>query len=330
MYESGPLRRRGWALEERELSPRLLHFTSKEVLWECRTLKASQGLPTKDVSDKLKLENRRFLDSIGELGDRNIHDVWFSTLLDYTSRQLTKEEDTFPALSGLAKIFSNYTKSEYVAGLWAGDLQRSLAWASLRWNQSGSNTVSRHSKYIAPTWSWASFQGNKTFSSFSAKLEDVSAQMTSGPNGGPVPGMAMINSYSVSLATADPYGRLKAATLSITAPILSGVLGYDASYNQFGQIIQIRDFSDEHILGDVFFDVPGERGSIKVVRCIYLFADRCRSNTHSRSGQPPRCGLGLALVPVEGEERVYRRVGHVQCLKLEGFKNLEPETITLI
>lgn len=328
MYESGPLRKRGWALEERELSPRILHFTSTEVLWECRTLKASQGLPTTDISDKLKLENRRFLDSIGGLGERNIFDMWYSTLVDYTSRQLTKEEDMFPALSGLAKIFNEYTNSEYVAGLWAGDLRRSLAWASHRGY--GINTFSRHSKYVAPTWSWASVQGETTFSSFKTTLEDVSEEMKILPSGAFKDGVAMINGYSIDLATADPYGRLNSATLSITAPILSAVLGYDASYNNFGQIIQIRDFSGEHILGDVFFDVPSERGSMKVVRCIYLFSSRCRGNTHSRTGQPPGCGLGLALIPVEGEERVYKRVGHVQCLKLDGFRDLPRETFTII
>jgi len=30
-----PLRRRGWTLQEWLLSPRMVHFTSSEVLWEC-------------------------------------------------------------------------------------------------------------------------------------------------------------------------------------------------------------------------------------------------------------------------------------------------------
>ncbi|KAF2866648.1 ankyrin repeat-containing domain protein, partial [Massariosphaeria phaeospora] len=49
MYEEGPLSKLVRGFLERELSPRVLHYTSHQVLWECRTLKASEGLPTGDV-----------------------------------------------------------------------------------------------------------------------------------------------------------------------------------------------------------------------------------------------------------------------------------------
>jgi hypothetical protein len=32
MFEKGPLQQRGWCLQERELSPRVLHFTPTQVL----------------------------------------------------------------------------------------------------------------------------------------------------------------------------------------------------------------------------------------------------------------------------------------------------------
>lgn len=44
-YGNHPLRTRAWALQERELSRRNIHFGKDQMLWECRELKASTQLP---------------------------------------------------------------------------------------------------------------------------------------------------------------------------------------------------------------------------------------------------------------------------------------------
>ena len=46
----GPLLERAWTLQERELSNRILHFSRDELLWECKTLRASVDLPWLKVS----------------------------------------------------------------------------------------------------------------------------------------------------------------------------------------------------------------------------------------------------------------------------------------
>lgn len=46
----GPLMERAWTLQERELSNRILHFPRDELLWECKTLRASADLPWLKVS----------------------------------------------------------------------------------------------------------------------------------------------------------------------------------------------------------------------------------------------------------------------------------------
>jgi len=42
---SMPLMKRGWALQERLLPPRTLHFTSREVFWECHEKVACKTFP---------------------------------------------------------------------------------------------------------------------------------------------------------------------------------------------------------------------------------------------------------------------------------------------
>lgn len=46
----GPLMDRAWTLQERALSNRILHFSRNELLWECKTLRASADLPWLQVS----------------------------------------------------------------------------------------------------------------------------------------------------------------------------------------------------------------------------------------------------------------------------------------
>lgn len=47
-YNSNPLNKRGWTFQERELSPRVLHFSTDQMWWECRTLRTQEDLPRED------------------------------------------------------------------------------------------------------------------------------------------------------------------------------------------------------------------------------------------------------------------------------------------
>ena len=47
----GPLMSRAWTLQERALSNRILHFSRDELLWECKTMKATADLPWLGVSE---------------------------------------------------------------------------------------------------------------------------------------------------------------------------------------------------------------------------------------------------------------------------------------
>jgi len=42
-YASNPLNKRGWTFQERELSPRILHFSTDQIWWECRSMRAQEG-----------------------------------------------------------------------------------------------------------------------------------------------------------------------------------------------------------------------------------------------------------------------------------------------
>ena len=331
LHEEGPLYVREWALQEREMSPRVVHFTHEQVLWECRCLKTYEGWPTENMMKEHCQNgyyNERLLDSINAIGDRNIHDLWYSTVADYSNRLLTKEEDTLPAIAGLAKFVSDYTLSEYVAGLWSEDLLRSLAWGSYNGSFKCRDRV-RHTSYVAPSWSWASVSGSVSYGSVKANFEETTLDPT-GKQRSWNKGMVVILEHHDELSSANPYGRVKSGYLRMEAPIFKAVLGYDASSNAFGRNIQMRDSTGSRIVGEMYFDVDSERESRKVVHCIYLFRQNCPGSGHGGEDNDKTCGIGLIIAPVEGMDATYTRIGFARCLILEHFESLGAETFTII
>ncbi|KAJ3533791.1 hypothetical protein NM208_g7826 [Fusarium decemcellulare] len=69
-------------------------------------------------------------------------------------RDLTVPEDKLPAISGVASVFGSRRQDAYLAGLWEGDIQIGLLWHSE--NRKG---LKRPSKFRAPSWSWAAYDG---------------------------------------------------------------------------------------------------------------------------------------------------------------------------
>lgn len=231
-----------------------------------------------------------------------------------------------PAIAGLARVVSDYTLSEYVTGLWAKDLLRSLAWGS--YTSSGrTNHHARHAKYVAPSWSWASLSGPVSYSRVQANFEDITLDKT-GKHRKWETGMAVILEYHIELAGADPFNRVKSGYLRLAAPILKSVLGYDGASNEFGRTISMNDFTGTRFTGKMHFDVTSERGLRKVVHCIYLFPQNDCSG-HVDEGIKVR-GLGLVLAPVEGIDNTYTRIGFAEDLRLEYFKGLNIETFIII
>ncbi|KAK3994258.1 hypothetical protein QBC44DRAFT_286465 [Cladorrhinum sp. PSN332] len=160
----GPLSARGWTLQERELSPRVLHYTSDQILFECRSSTASETSPT--LQPKALLEDTscttnhevtpwtttsyslnsttptpspkrdltyRLLDNLALTNHDNqtLLKKWYALVESYSRRQLTVQTDILPALSGLASLFAsllNFPPDSYSAGLWHSDILRGLSW----------------------------------------------------------------------------------------------------------------------------------------------------------------------------------------------------------
>jgi hypothetical protein len=149
---TGPLAARGWTLQERELSPRIIHFTKNRILWECRRCVAAEDHPKQ--RDKIQVLNEesdcsrsllRMMDGINGAKDElpkklsresrdgrhkaKLEDRWQYLVEEYSRRELTNKDDRLSAISGLAAKFSRLINSSaYLAGIWEEGLTRGLCW----------------------------------------------------------------------------------------------------------------------------------------------------------------------------------------------------------
>ncbi|OBT80157.1 hypothetical protein VF21_00677 [Pseudogymnoascus sp. 05NY08] len=148
---------RAWALQEKMLPPRTIHFGDRGAFWECRSTIASEYLPDgfpRKLGRDLVRRNRK------------LQKHWLDIVRLYSAANLTFGKDKLPALSGIARLGHNETGDLYLAGLWRDKLEEQLCW---------SRSISQPSMmrlrppmrprppWRAPTWSWASIDGEVTW-----------------------------------------------------------------------------------------------------------------------------------------------------------------------
>ncbi|KAH8775892.1 heterokaryon incompatibility protein-domain-containing protein [Hyaloscypha finlandica] len=154
-----PLGRRGWALQERLLPSRTLHFTTTQILWECHQKTTCEVFPDAFPS---ALSSARVFFRKQPL----TRPMWPWIVERYSRCKLTYCKDKLFAISGLARNIQLQSKEQYVAGLWREDLELQLCWHKILDDEGP-----RYIPYTAPTWSWASIDGPIDFYNRPKSLE---------------------------------------------------------------------------------------------------------------------------------------------------------------
>lgn len=116
--------------------------------------------------------------------DRSRYTHWYREFVStYSKCHLTKPEDKLPALAGIAAAVHNVVQDTYLAGHWRRDLELSLLWytpKTIRPSQK-SQVPTRPVKYRAPSWAWASVDGEVKWHALKGTVElqiiDVSTDL---------------------------------------------------------------------------------------------------------------------------------------------------------
>jgi len=158
-----PLLSRAWVFQENSLSTRVIHFSNEEVLFEC-----THGLTSERCTDPPR-GTRTIFDRIERWLNRteDPYRRWQRCVESYFPLRLTQGTDRLPALSGLAEskfkqirdapveggATASREEPHYLAGLWKQNLARDLLW-----RLNGTDGIASN-EFVAPSWSWASLQG---------------------------------------------------------------------------------------------------------------------------------------------------------------------------
>ncbi len=341
-----PLMTRAWALQERILSRRILHFTSAEMLWECKekmfcecgsvawfvnyatgskTPKIDYEIAMKAIIDENKALNTSHsttspdFENMSPRTPRTTKE-WTMLIGGYSNRQLTFESDKLPAISALARRFSLVhtlpLPRTYLAGLWLIDLPWLLCWRA-----SGRRFEKRPDVYCGPTWSWVA---TKTPIIWDWRLYDAESKVH------------ILRAVAEPQGRSNIFGQVKSASVTVCGCVQGAVVDFEVTHAAVLGLCNAR--------GEEIFFVPDQNPDLALARTPQTSAQRVASSL--QTGEDVFClwvlhlltgdeiyGLVLAIPSDESIRRsipeyrpgkmpaVYERVGIITAMSQVYQKN---------
>lgn len=187
---SFPLLTRAWAYQELFLSPRVVHYTENELFFDCELQSSCEC----SGDSWIRPRDECLIDTPA---------MWNTIVSKYSGRALTYEKDKLPALSGTAKLTPQWKSGQqYLAGLWEKTLLNDLLWFA------PDPGAFRPRTWRAPSWSWASVEGDV----FLKHPDDCETH-------------AIIQSASCTPSGLDATGQVSSGYIVISGPVFDGILG---------------------------------------------------------------------------------------------------------
>ncbi|KAL8756553.1 MAG: hypothetical protein Q9184_004467 [Pyrenodesmia sp. 2 TL-2023] len=288
-----PLYERGWVLQERLLSPRILAYGPRELHWECSTRECNESKTygiesflddTKEILYRLSYFERVHIPTSGYLYDEPyteaLYDLWANIRYLYWRMALTYHDDCLLAISGITTMMEKRTGMTMLYGLWKEFLAGELLWRVLNPN----DTIRSRS---FPTWSWASVKG--------ASFEAEYAKAMFSP----------CCTVRVSIESGMNNILLdKTGALRVRGPLMHTVLQQDVYEHWFTEHVQVP-ISFWHFFPDTPLPDGCELWLLEVFQC-----ERAQKDVRAESGYPRDIrSAGLILSLIEGEELTFQRAG---------------------
>ncbi|CAO2658514.1 Nn.00g062370.m01.CDS01 [Neocucurbitaria sp. VM-36] len=316
----GPLTFRAWALQEHVLSTRVLHYTATELLFECKTSYRCECMPERKAYPTTpslipKAVASKKLDSVWQ--------AWQRIVEQYSLRALTVPSDKMPAISGIASKIRKATHSEYLAGLWKGNLALDLLWHASLPATSGGNAFALET-WRAPSFSWASLDVAITY----MLLDDEERETFT-------PTVALLASSIVPTGL-NPMGAVSSGSLTLRGPTTTATLSSDQSHGKWTYALLIKGTSTIHIshdcclVGASFKTEEGGKGTtvrraqpndpLRPLRVSVLCLSIARYDN---------VVAGLVLGVSEQNPEAWERVGTF-AVGTEAFQNAEEKEVILV
>ncbi|KAI1329207.1 heterokaryon incompatibility protein-domain-containing protein [Xylariaceae sp. FL0255] len=304
------LSHRGWCVQEKFLSRRVLRFRESDVLFECakgrscecETLDINKGdvasfSSTFDMFNPVAgIIRRRDLDEGSVMPEiaQEYWTAWRTAVYNFSQASLTKETDRLPAMSGMASRMPREIVGDYIAGLWTGDLLEELFWSP----RSDIPTPKHYEEWVGPSFSWVSLFCNCDWG-----LRDL---------GEGAKRVAEIIDAQSTPATIDPLGKVKSAFIRLRARI--------AKTRKDVYKGRPRDKYNQQY--DPYrFDTEEDWDIYEGGKITFFAVEISYRHDHTRA---------LLVRNSERTKGSFERVGYVVFDKLDFFENVEPTELTLV
>lgn len=166
LVSKSTLNSRAWVLQELVLAPRVLYFTTQQVIFECTETCCYQNSPRRNrgrlnriKADPLIQQSRQ-----AEVKDPDMvnYIFWLDKAFEYAKRTLTFESDKLQAISAIARLVQTQLqgRDEYILGLWKKYLYLHILWE--HGDEPKTVDLSTIPEARRPSWSWISVTGSVT------------------------------------------------------------------------------------------------------------------------------------------------------------------------
>jgi len=151
--DDSPWSQDAWALVERMLSARLVHFAKNKIYFECRRALRSE----ENDAESTALKPCSLWPKVEEGPDKQqyrsfLYEQWKGFLVNHSVKRLDSVADKLLPVGAIAKEMETAIDDDYLpfAGMWKRNLAEQLLWYT---DPDAPNT--KRPATQAPTWSWA-------------------------------------------------------------------------------------------------------------------------------------------------------------------------------
>ena len=333
-----PIETRGWTMQERLLSTRLLFFHPGRIDWVCRESHLFAGSSSSysvNLIDESVTRSNRSFDRWGLLrSDMNI-DVnqqirrWYTLAWAFSERTFSDPLDRLPALAGVAKEFRREFPGigDYIAGIWTTNLAQQLLW------RIGFDTQSkwRLNQFVGPSWSWVSIESSFSLPTTATAPADIRLEVL---DHGIQHDICSDRYGYLSAASLRVRGRLKIARWNLSTQKVESPNGLSLSGNT-KTLADSKSYAPDGPLAgtcvDVYcLEIQDARYWARHIKTewgpaftgLLLFKSRGAPSTYRRAGL-------FCLAKVDKDESSYAVI-EAAVKNLAWFEDVEPQIITII
>lgn len=291
--EKSHLMSRAWAVQEKLLPTRSIHFGDRGAFWECRSSVGLERLPNLFDGAVGGLRLAFLTHNLADTTDADLYSRWKRVITAYSTTNLTLSRDKLPGLAGIARHFGDHKQCEYLAGMWKdATFDDQLCWRIFR--------PQARPEWRAPSWSWASVNAYASFHAFEP------AEMRS-----PRIVCARTLQASVTQVGGVNYGEVSDGCIRITCSyVLPGKIVIVAGKPTIAFQLQDAACNPLSIGLDCTDDIDTEES--ENVHVLPIFTTSV-SPVHANVSTQHEDARGLVLRKTDGVTGEFRRIGFFTC-----------------